>query len=229
MVSTKIDEIRNYLIKIWKIIDQPKVEREYLQNLIAFELYLFTLDKAKKFIEQAIKLNLLVEDEDTETVQLNPELNQAFLEWQKAGSKKVEEMKKILNTSWRKISKPGINQKYQAFEQELVDVIVKKNAIALRSSSIVINSLNLSSIIDGTAKDINGNQDNIEYPFKIDVENRRVQHNCPEFQNLRKEQKKFCKHLAYLMMKLYAKKENQEQIINLMRDIVINRNLWVFK
>jgi hypothetical protein len=216
----------------WKILASPSINLDKLHHFIAFELFLYPLPKTKKIVKQAIRLGYLIEDEDMEEVSLSHDLRQKYQDWQDHGTEKFQEMREIL--SRRRAPKLEIttNMQYEALKSDLVDIPVEQKASKLLGSSIEIGQLDFSEGIIGNAfdyivsSDSNEEEQEVQYPFSISRRTQIIMHNCPEYMSLRQPQKKFCVHLARLLMKLYRK--DAKSTIELVMDIVTNRLQWKF-
>ena len=220
-------DLRGIMLYLWKIIDNPRILKDTLNNFIAFDLSLTTLDKAKKMVEQAIKQGYLLEDSTLEYVNLNEDLEKEFNEWQNNGKIKVKDIQKILDTNWRPDAKISINQHYLALLVDLIDPSIYDQATKLRSSTIQILQKDFETEISGNAKEKQEENDVQIYPFAINVKNQEIIHNCPDFNKFRCKNKKFCLHLGRLVIKLYAKEP--DQTVSLLKNLVYNREKWQFQ
>ena len=225
-------ELSEMVLYWWKILASPSINLDKLYYFITLELFLYPLPKTKKIVKQAIRLGYLVEDEDIEEVSLSQDLQQKYQDWQDHGTEKFHEMRKLL--SIRRAPKLEIttNMQYEALKSDLVDIPVEKKASKLLGSSIKINQLDFSTSIVGYANDFIASSDSndedqeVQYPFSISRPTHSIKHNCPEYLTLRKPQKKFCVHLARLLMTLYRKDAiNTKELVE---DIVTNRLQWNF-
>ena len=90
-------ELSEMVLYWWKILASPSINLDKLHHFIAFELFLYSLPKTKKIVQQAIRLGHLVEDEDLEEVSLSSTLKQKYQDWQDQGTEKFREMRKILS------------------------------------------------------------------------------------------------------------------------------------
>ena len=220
-------DLRGIMLYLWKIIDNPRILKDTLNNFIAFDLSLTTLNKAKKMVEQAVKQGYLLEDSTLEYVKLNDDLEKEFLEWQNNGKLKVKEIQKILDTNWRPNAIISVNQHYLALLVDLIDPSIYDQGAKLRSSAVKILQNNFDTEISGNVKENLGENDTQIYPFEINIENQQISHSCPDFVNNRCKKKKFCLHLGRLVIKLYAKEP--ELTVSLLKNIVYNREKWQFK
>ena len=220
-------DLRGIMLYLWKIIDNPRILKDTLNNFIAFDLSLTTLNKAKKMVEQAIKQGYLLEDSTLEYVKLNDNLEKEFIQWQNSGKLKVKEIQKILDTTWRPKTKISVNQHYLALLVDLIDPSIYDQATKLRSSAIKILQNDFDTEISGKIKENHGEGDAQIYPFEINIKKKELNHTCPDFINIRSKKKKFCSHLGRLIIKLYAKEP--EQTVALLKNIVYNREKWQFR
>ena len=220
-------ELSEMVLYWWKILASPSINLDKLNHFIAFELFLYPLPKTKKIVKQAIRLGYLVENEDLEEVSLSSALKQKYQEWQDQGTEKIQEMRAILARKRIPTLEITANMQYEALKSDLVDILVEKKASKLLGSSIQIKQLDFSSGIVGYAREmIVSPEQEVKYPFSILPHKKIIKHNCPEYLSLRQHQKKFCVHLARMLMKLYSK--DAESTTELIRDIVSNRLQWQF-
>lgn len=219
-------DLRQKILYIWKIIDRPTINLDELYNFITYELYLTSLSKSKENVQKSINSKYLVEDSKKEEVRLGDDLQGEFDKWQNGGEKKVKQMKTLLSQSWRPELKNIDEMRYSVFEGDLLDVSVRNKSGLIRSSAVKVDQLDFSSGIIGKISDTDEEGHKINYSFEIYPKSRKIIHNCPEYINLRKKQKHFCKHLGRLLMKLYA--SNKIETIDLVKDLVEKRENWEF-
>ncbi|MHA1746157.1 MAG: hypothetical protein ACTSWW_09160 [Promethearchaeota archaeon] len=225
-------ELSEMVLYWWKILASPSINLDKLHHFIAFELFLYPLPKTKKIVRQAIRLGYLIEDEDVEEVSLSHDLRQKYQDWQGRGTEKFREMREILSRRRSPKLEITTNMQYEALKSDLVDIPVEKKASKLLGSSIKIDQLDFSEGIIGNASDYivfsdsNEEEQEVQYPFSLSRRTQIIMHNCPEYLSLRQPQKKFCVHLARLLMKLYRK--DAKSTMELVTDIVTNRLQWKF-
>ena len=219
-------DLKDIVLHWWKIIDQPKINIDELYNFIAFELFLAPLEKTKKIVQQAIRMEHLVENKELETVSLSHMLQNEFDTWQENGILKAKSMAAALNQPWRPKEELTQNMTYEALESDLIDVSVREKAGKIRSSAVTLDNLEFSQLIEGSVKQKDNDGNPLFFPFKIDLKARKIIHKCPEYDSLRKSQKSFCIHLGRVLMKLYSK--DKEKTILLLRDIVDHKSQWIF-
>ncbi len=219
-------DLRQMVLYWWKIIDQPSINIDDLYNFIAFDLYLDTFENAKIYVQKAINSNFLIENEQKETIQLSNELESEFNMWQEEGRNKAQKARSIINQKWNKSFEISDNLIYDVCRMDLLDNIDIANAGRIRSSFLSIDKLDFTDKIAGKIKDKSENGKEIIYPFIIDIRNSKIIHECPEYSQVKKNQKKFCRHLGRVLMKLYSSEKTET--INLIKKIVNNKDQWEF-
>ena len=81
------------------------------------------------------------------------------------------------------------------------------------------NHETIISVIAGSGQD---------YNLSIDLKNRIIKHDCPNYINKRKRSKKFCKHITKVFLDI--KEEFGEQYTtNILRSMYIHLDKWEFE
>jgi hypothetical protein len=233
---------RQRILYIWKIIDSPSINIEELYNFLTFELFLVpskqggnptskpiggeSLDEVKKMIQEALDLKFLVEDPKTEEVSLSVSLKVEFEKWQDKGEEKIKKIRHILSNSWRSPIIIDEKMKFKILEDDLIDPASKKKANLFRSKVLSMEKIDFANEISGKIEDKDENGKIVSYEFSIYPKNRKIIHSCPEYNKLRKKQKKLCPHLGRVFIKLNI--EHKKEILNLLEDIVEKREKWEF-
>jgi hypothetical protein len=221
-------DLKDIVIYWWKILDRPIINIDALHNFIAFDLYLFSLEKTKLIVQQAIKLKYLKYNADKEEIQLGSEMLDLFEIWQAKGSEKLMKMQKVLSEKWRDKLDISDTRKYNVYINDLIDYSIQKKANKIRPSTIQISTKDFKTSIKGTISEINDEEDEITYNFDVLPKKRKISHNCPDYLELRKNRKQFCVHLAALFKKLSVYPDTKVQTKNLVEDIVNNKDKWIF-
>lgn len=219
-------DLREIVLYWWKIIDRPTILLDELYNFIAFDLFLAPLDKTRLIVDKAIQEGYLISDPIQETVRLADDLENDFKKWQEGGIEKVQRMKDLLNQAWRPPLEISEKSVYDILQSDIADVSVREKAGKMLASAVKIDQVDFNSEIQGYGKEETEKGEDVLFPFSINVPSRIIQHNCPEYLFLRKDQKRFCPHLVRAFTKLFISDELQTQ--KLLRDLVDNRENWVF-
>jgi hypothetical protein len=226
MVFALPANLRDLVLYIWKIIDSHAINIDVLTNIMAFELNIATPDKCREITTQMIQQGFLLENEDLEEISLAPDLQQLINTWQASGTQIAQIMHQKLSMMWREPYQISESVLYQVFLQDLIDFSIIQKAEKILSSAIKIDKIDSTQNIMGTVEiDITSNPDHTK--FSIDLHNRILQHNCNDFQLVRKDQKRLCIHLARVIMKLYV--TQKEFTFQLIKDMVTNRELWKYE
>ncbi len=219
-------EKRQRILYFWKIIDRPSINIDELYNFLTFELFLAPLQEVKKIIGEALDLKFLIEDSKSEEVSLSQSLKVEFENWQNKGEEKIKKIDNILSKSWRSPIKIDKKMKFEIMEDDIIDPSTKKKASIIRSKALTIENLDFSGEIRGKIEDKDENGKLTSYDFVITPKDRKITHNCPEYNKLRKLQKKLCPHLGRVFIKLNI--SNQDATLKLLEDLVEKREKWVF-
>ena len=212
---------RQRILYIWKIIDTPSINLDELYNFLTFELFLAPLEEVKEIIKEAFDLKFLIEDTKSEEVSLSDSLKADFEKWQDKGEEKIKKIHHILRKAWRSPIKIDEKMKFEILVDDLIDPSTKKKASNFRSKALTIDKLNFIDEINGKIEDKDENGKLISYNFVISPKDRKITHNCPEYNKLRKKQKKLCPHLGRVFIKLNI--EHNEETLNLLEDLVEKR------
>lgn len=100
-----------------------------------------------------------------------------------------------------------------------MDYIRDKNKI---SKVKVIDLVVQGNQIYGSIKGSRGN-----YDLKIDLDNKILKHSCPDFINNRKRNKKFCKHISIIFIKI-RKEKNEKFSCDILNSIYRDLKSWQF-
>lgn len=225
MSLTPPQELRDMVFYIWKIIDVPSINIDKLIQIISLDLYIATPPNSRLLISKAINSGYLIENKETEEVQLAIKLRQEFDEWQQFGHQKNHRINQILNEWWRSPINIDEDFRFNALLRDFIDETIWNKGNKFRSSWIQLQPSSNPKIFHGNVKEINDNGE-ILYKFEIDQEKRKITHNCVDFQQVRKSQKRFCTHLAAVLAKLYA--SNKVITLNLVEDLVNFHEAWSF-
>lgn len=217
---------RQRILYIWKIIDSPSINIDELHNFLTFELFLAPLEEVKKIIREALDLKFLVEDSKSEEVSLSNSLKIDFEKWQDKGEEKIKKIHNVLSKSWRPPIKIDEKMKFEILEDDLIDPASKKKARIIRSKALLMDKINFTDEISGKIEDKDKNGKLVSYDFNISPKNRKIIHSCPEYNKLRKKQKKLCPHLGRVFIKL--NNTHNEETLKLLEDIVEKREKWEF-
>ena len=217
---------RQRILYIWKIIDSPSINIDELYNFLTFELFLAPLEEVKKIIKEALDSKFLIEDSKSEEISLSDSLRVEFEKWQDKGEEKIKKIHNVLNKSWRNPIAINEKSKYEIFEDDLIDPASKKKASLFRSKALSIDKIDFTNEISGKIEDKDENGKLVSYEFNISPKNRKITHNCPEYNKLRKKQKKLCPHLGRVFIKLNI--DHNKETLKLLEDLVEKREKWVF-
>ncbi|MFX1460261.1 MAG: hypothetical protein ACFFBT_12410, partial [Promethearchaeota archaeon] len=192
--------ISEMVLYIWKIINFPEITYGNLLFKITFELFLYSPDEAKVFIEDAIKNELLIQD-DHKNLKLSENLNSKFQAWQK--NRKNEILRKIASYHKQSELKDTLEQnnkdEFNILLKGFTNKLTLNRAVGVLESAFNLNKVDLNEgLILG--KVIGSKEE--PYLFKIDVNKKELKHNCHDFQTRRAKEKKFCKHLIRLFLLL---------------------------
>lgn len=224
MFSVPKKSATDLLLHIWKCIDLPKISKEDFIYMVSFKLFLLSPSKARKLIDQVIKRNYIVQD-DNELMSLNPALEKTLSEWQEKRKKSISRKlqmgkEKSLNKDKElSANKDDLGSLLNAF----LDKGTLNRAASVSSAAIVIHKLDKEKgIIDA---EVSGSKDD-PYKMKIDLNEKTIAHDCHDYVSRRAPSKKFCKHLAKLF--LILGEEQEETSIYFLNAIAENINDWEF-
>ena len=207
------------LLYLWKIIDLPEISINDLIYSISFDLFLFSPNKAKKFVDKAISSKLLTKKGNMLT--LSNRLKKTLLDWQEIRKKEIQARINKLENQYKMIEKISEN-KSNGFSS--LDKGTINRAVGVPEDAFTYNEMDLNKgIIKGK---VSGSKDT-PYVFEINKENKEIIHNCHDFETRRSPNKKFCKHLTKLFLLL--KEKNESQLCALLEDISGNINDWQFQ
>ncbi len=223
-ISVPRDNPDDIILYTWKIIDLPYISYEDLLYKIIFEYSLFDPKEASLFLDNALTKGLLVQEENS-LLKLSDELNQKFKEWQKMRQIKIKE--NIMNRKNREkvVKKIQINNenKFNHLIKKIADEGALNRAVTVSDDALDITIIDkkkgiLKAEIKGTSEK--------SYIVNINIKERKLLHNCHDFETRRAKAKMFCKHLIKLF--LYIKKQNEELAIYFLENIINQINNWDF-
>jgi len=213
------------VLHIWKIITLPYIQQDDLLSKITFELFLFSPKEAKEFINGAIHKGYLTLEGDEE-IKLSESLALELNKWQTERklhiSKKMEAINNLKRTEVE--SKNNDGNKFKILLKALLDKGTINRAVLESNSAykfILIDSKNniIKAEVQGSQK--------IPYTIDINVSEKAIEHNCPDFRTKRAEHKKFCKHIAKLFLLLKIKNEDLASYV--LESITKDINNWNFQ
>ncbi|MFW9820332.1 MAG: hypothetical protein ACFFE5_12045 [Candidatus Thorarchaeota archaeon] len=211
------------LLYIWKIIDLPYVLYNDLLFRISFDLYLYTPEEAKTFINKCIKDKFLIKD-DKHNLKLSDNLNKQLLDWQK--KREVVVLKKIMSANKVEQLKNDISKKSTNFSVLLnafVDKATLNRSVSVSDTAFEILKFDhAKGIIKAKVK---GSKEE-PYIIEIDTNAKRLHHNCHDFESRRVDTKKFCKHITKLFLLL--KERNEKDAEFFLNNIAENIEIWDF-
>lgn len=217
-------KISEMVLYIWKIINLPKIPSENLLFKITFELFLYSPDEAKNFIENAIKNKFLIQD-DHKNLKLSENLNSKFQAWQR--NRKNEILRKM--ASYLKQSE--LKNTFEQNKKDEFNILLKgftdkptlNRAVGVSESAFSLKKVDLNEgLILGN---VVGSKEE-PYLLKIDLNEKELKHNCHDFQTRRAKEKKFCKHLIRLFLLL--KEKDQKVAVSFLKKISENIEKWEF-
>jgi len=209
---------------IWKIIELPQISLTDLIYKISFELFLFSPEEAKEFIDKAVQKGYLIVGINNKLL-LSDALALELNNWHKERRVEiVENINKSTNIAHftDNFKKNGSN-KFNILLKAFLDKGTINRAVLVSDSSITINTFDPHS--KNVKAEVKGSQI-IPYTIEISTNERVLKHNCHDFQTKRAPNKKFCKHLAKLFLVLKEKDEKGATLFleNITKDI----NKWDF-
>ena len=209
---------------IWKIIELPYVSLIDLVYKISFELFLFSPEEAKKFIDKAIHKGYLIVGTGNK-LNLSDALALELNNWHKERRVEIlENINKSTNiTHFTDNFKKNSSNKFNILLKAFLDKGTINRAVLVSDSAITINTFDPHGKI--VKAEVKGSQ-KIPYIIEISINEKILKHDCHDFQTKRAPNKKFCKHLAKLFLVLKEKDEKGATLFleNITKDI----NKWDF-
>jgi len=209
---------------IWKIIELPSISLNDLTYKISFDLFLFSPEEAKEFIDKAVQKGYLIVGTENK-LSLSDALVLELKNWHK--NRRVEIFEKInISTSIAHFTdnfKKNDSNKFNILLKAFLDKGTINRAVLVSDSAITINTFDPHG---NTIKaEVKGSQ-KIPYTIEISTNEKVLKHDCHDFQTKRAPNKKFCKHLAKLFLLLKEKDEKEATLFleNIAKDI----NKWDF-
>lgn len=218
------NNISELILYIWKIIDLPTISAHDLIFKISFDLFLESPENANIIVQKAIFNGILTETVNG-NLKLSRELSQKLHTWQKKSKKDIIKWKEQ-NQKKEKLIKILDKEKTSDFGVLLNAFLDKgtiNRAVAITDDAFKINEFDFSK---GIIKVMISGSKEESYVVSIDVNNKKLQHNCHDFQTNRVENKKFCKHLAKLFLLL--KEKDEATTSKILSNIAENINQWEF-
>jgi len=209
---------------IWKIIELPYISLNDLIYKISFELFLFSPEEAKEFIDKAVHKGYLIVGTDNK-LNLSDALALELNSWHK--DRRVEILENInKSTNIAHLTdnfKKNDSNKFNILLKAFLDKGTINRAVLVSDSAITINTFDPHGKI--VKAEVKGSQ-KIPYTIEISTNEKVLKHDCHDFQTKRAPNKKFCKHLAKLFLVLKEKDEKGATLFleNITKDI----NKWDF-
>jgi len=217
-------KISEMVLYIWKIINFPEIPYDNLFFKISFELFLYSPNEAKDFIENAIKNKFLIQD-DHKNLKLSENLNSKFQAWQI--NRKNEILRKMASYLKQSELKNTLEQnnkdEFNILLKGFIDKPTLNRAVGVSESAFSLKKVDLNEgLILGN---VVGSKEE-PYLLKIDLNEKELKHNCHDFQTRKAKEKKFCKHLIRLFLLL--KEKDQKVAVTFLKKISDNIEKWEF-
>ena len=209
---------------IWKIIELPYVSLIDLVYKISFELFLFSPEEAKKFIDKAIHKGYLIVGTGNK-LNLSDALALELNNWHKERRVEIlENINKSTNlTHFTDNFKKNGSNKFNILLKAFLDKGTINRAVTVSDSAFNIIKFDPKSKI--IKAEVKGSID-APYNIEISIKDKFIKHNCHDFQTNRAKNKKLCKHLAKLFLLL--KKKNEKSASFFLESITNEINNWDF-
>jgi hypothetical protein len=212
------------ILYIWKIIDLPLIPLNDLIYKISYGLFLQSPDKAKIFIENCLKNNLLTKDDNGNLI-LSSALKRKIDSWQKQRKEEVigniNSAKKINQLKSDFIKEEASN--FSILLKSFVDRPTLNRAASISNLAFNIKVFDsIKGIIDST---VSGSRDE-PYVIELNTNTKLLKHNCHDFETRRSKNKQFCKHLAKLFLLLRDTDKALTEFF--LKDIAENIDVWEF-
>ncbi len=218
------NNINEMVLYIWKIIDLPYISQDDLIFKISFELFILAPDKAKNFINNCIKDNLIIKDEK-HNLKLSKVLSDKLINWQNERKKII--LEKI--NSRLKISKiedePSKNglSNFNVLLKAFTDKGTLNRSVSISNAAFDVLKFDAErGIIKAT---VTGSKEE-SYIIEININEKVIRHNCHDFETRRANNKKFCKHLTKLFLLLKEKNDSSTEFI--LNEIAVDIDKWEF-
>jgi hypothetical protein len=218
------ENLSEMVLYIWKIIDYPQIILSDLAYKISFEIFLFSPNEAKKFIENAIKQQYLTKTSDN-YVKLSNGLEKQLKTWnQRQKDKILMKIEQLRNQSQERTEFLEENKNHF---NVLLKALLDKGTIN-RAASISDFAFEITHFIPQEGEivaKVKGSKE-VPYSITIDINKKIIKHNCHDFETKRAQNYKFCKHLAKLFLLLKQKDENWANQV--LEKITENIEEWTF-
>ena len=213
-----------FVLYIWKIIDLPFIPLNDLIYTISFELFLLSPQKAKEFIQNAIE-NEFLEIDEYDNLSLSQNLNEKLQNWQ---TKRKETILSKLDTAQKRAKavnnfETDKNSNFNILLKAFLDKGTINRTVSISEDDFAITEFSFSK---GSIKAEFAGSKKEPYLIEINIKNKKIIHDCHDFETRRSENKKFCKHLAKLFLLL--KEKDEESATNFLSEIAENINKWEF-
>ncbi|MFO8019406.1 MAG: hypothetical protein R6U96_12285 [Promethearchaeia archaeon] len=220
-VPKKASEI---LLYIWKIIEQPAISLDDLLYQVSFNLFVLPPKKAKAFINLALKKNLL-RKVDGNKVALSHSLQEQLERWQQ---NREETIKKNIADS--QVISPGTDSslaeepEFSVLYKAFADKGTINRAVSVSRESFTFKKFDKTQGI--IKAEVQGSKDD-PYEIEIDQNTQLVKHDCHDYKARRKQNKKFCKHLAKFF--LILKDKDEKFSMQLLQNLSQTVDQWSFE
>ncbi len=212
------------ILYVWKIIDLPNISKKDLLYKMSFELFLMTPDKATIFIDKCIKGKFLIEDVQ-KGVYLTTILEKKLKVWHSERnieiSSNLEAIRKNTSVKERLVENEIVN--FGVLLKAFSDKGTLNRAISVSDDAFDIIKFDFEA--GRIAATVSGSQKSV-YDIIIDINDKKLSHNCHDFLNNRAKSKKFCKHLVKCFFLL--KERNEISATNFLKELALNIEEWSF-
>lgn len=209
------------LLYLWKVMDLPFLYEEELLYALSFDLFLIPPEKAQEFIKKSLNNHLLTKNKYS-LISLTEDLEKKLEEW---NTKRKEEIKSKLSEN-KKVAKKreiAVKSKFGPILKAMSDKGSINRAVSIKNDAV--NLLDVNFDIGQIKAEIAGTK---EEPYKVEIDSKKmvIIHDCHDFMTRKSKEKKFCKHIVKLFLKL--KESDDESVLDFLEKMVQNISKWEF-
>ena len=215
------DKESELLLYIWKVMDLPYLSEEELLYALSFDLFLVPPEKAQALMKKSLNNHLLKKDKNS-LISLSDDLENKLNEW---NDRREAEIKRNLSEkkNLTKKKETAIKSKFGPILKAMADKGSINRAVAINNDAV--NLLDIDFDIGQIKAEISGTK---EKPYKIEIDSKKkiLIHDCHDFVTRKSKEKKFCKHLIKLFLKL--KETDEESALDFLEKMTQEINKWEF-